>query len=140
MGSWEHFWRFFDDLWKNGRSVKTTNTPSLLVVFWGLGPPLESPGGCLGSVLGAMLEDVGSKMVFSWLYLAMFGHLGAKVGEQGRKMQQMTEKVGFLEAWRGEGVMQTQAMDLGYPPLRNSKGRGWSSHLHLELPTQPGNS
>ena len=28
----------------------------------------------------------------------MFGHLGAKVGEQGRKMQQMTEKVGFLEA------------------------------------------
>ena len=31
----------------------------------------------------------------------MFGHLGAKVGEQGRKMQQMTEKVGFLEAWRG---------------------------------------
>ena len=52
-----------------------------------------------------MLEDVGSKMVFSWLSEAMFGHLGAKVGEQGRKMQQITEKVGFLEAWRGEGVM-----------------------------------
>ena len=58
---------FFRDLWKNGRSVKTTDTPSLLVVFWGLGPPLEGPGGCLGSILGAMLEDVGSKMVFSWL-------------------------------------------------------------------------
>ena len=83
-----------------------------------------------------MLEDFGSKMVFSWLSRAMFGHLGAKVGEQGPKMQQMTEKVGFLEAWRGEGVTQVLAPDLGYPPLRNSKGRGWSSHLHLEA--QPG--
>ena len=46
-----------------------------------------------------MLEDVGSKMVFSWLSQAMLGHLGAKVGEQGRKMRRMTEKVGFLEAW-----------------------------------------
>ena len=67
-GSWEDFrLLFFCDLCKNGRSVKTTNTLSLLVVFWGLGPPLEGPGGCLGRVLGAMLEDVGSKMVFSWL-------------------------------------------------------------------------
>jgi hypothetical protein len=32
----------------------------------------------------------------------MFGHLGAKVGEQGRKMQQLSEKkIRFLEAWRG---------------------------------------
>ena len=52
----------------------------------------------------------------------MFGHLGAKVGEQGRKMQQMAEKVGFLEAWRGEGVMQVLAGNLGYPPLRIAKG------------------
>ena len=68
-----------------------------------MGPPLEGPGGCLGSVLEAMLEDVGSKMVFPWLSQAMLGHLGAKVGEQGRKMRRMTEKVGFLEAWRGRG-------------------------------------
>ena len=87
-----------------------------------------------------MLEDFGSKMEFSWLSRAMFGHLGAKVGEQERKMRQLSEKVGFLEAWRGEGVMQVLAEDLGYPPLRNSKGRGWSSHLHMELPTPPGNS
>ena len=46
----------------------------------------------------------------------MFGHLGAKVGEQGRKMQQIAEKVGFLEAWRGDGVMRVAAMDLGSPP------------------------
>ena len=58
---------FFRDLCKNGRSVKTNNTKTLWVVFWWLGPPLEGPGGCLGSVLGAMLEDGGSKMVLSWL-------------------------------------------------------------------------
>ena len=62
----------------------------------------------------------------------MFGHLGAKVGEQERKMQQMIEKVVFLEAWRGGGTDAVLATDLGSPPLRNSKGRGWSSHLHLE--------
>ena len=58
----------------------------------------------------------------------MFGHLGAKVGEQGRKMQQLSEKVGFLEAWRGEGMTQVAAEDLGSPPQR--KG--------LELPPPPG--
>ena len=69
-----------------------------------------------------MLEDFGSKMEFSWLSRAMFGHLGAKVGEQERKMRQLSEKVGFLEAWRGEGVMQVLAPDLGSPPLRIAKG------------------
>ena len=53
-----------------------------------------------------MLEDFGSKMEFSWPSRAMFGHLGAKVGEQERNMRQLSEKVGFLEAWRGEGVTQ----------------------------------
>ena len=106
---------FFRDLCKNSRSVKTNSTTALQVFFWGLGPPLEGPGGCLGSVLGAMLEDVGSKMVFSWLSQAMFGHLGAKVGEQGRKMQQLGEKVGFLEPLRGE-VTQLPRKISG-PPL-----------------------
>ena len=67
-------------------------------------------------VLGAMLEDVGSKMVCFWLSWAMFGHLGAKTGEQERKMRQMSEKVGFLVAWMGEGVTQGPATNLGYPP------------------------
>ena len=66
-GSWDHLWSLFLNFCKNGRSVKTNNATALLVFFWGLGPPLEGPGGCLGSVLGAMLEDGGSKMVFSWL-------------------------------------------------------------------------
>ena len=63
-----------------------------------------------------MLEDFGSKMEFSWLSRAMFGHLGAKVGEQGRKMRQLSENGGFLEAWRGVGAMRVHALDLGYPP------------------------
>ena len=63
-----------------------------------------------------MLEDFGSKMEFSWLSWAMFGHLGAKVGEQERKMRRLSEKVGFLEAWRGEGPTRVLAKDLGYPP------------------------
>ena len=44
---------------------------------------------------------------------------------------------GGLEGGGGDAILAT---DLGYPPLRNSKGRGWSSHLHLELSTPPGNS
>ena len=64
-----------------------------------------------------MLEDFGSKMEFSWLSRAMFGHLGAKVGEQERKMRHMSEKVGFLEAWRGGGTDASHAVNLGYPPL-----------------------
>ena len=63
-----------------------------------------------------MLEDFGSKMEFSWLSWAMFGHLGAKVGEQERKMRQLSEKVGFLEAWRGEGPMQFLRLFSGPPP------------------------
>ena len=61
----------------------------------------------------------------------MFGHLGAKVGEQGRKMQQMAEKVGFLEAWRGEGVMQSTQRISG-TPLKKLQRKG------LELPPPPG--
>ena len=96
--SWEHFKSLFLNLWKNNQSVKTTNTSSLLLVFWGLGPPPEGPGGCLGRVSGAMLEDIGSKMEIFSLSWAMSWHLGAKVGEQERKMRQMSEKIGFLEA------------------------------------------
>ena len=68
--------------------MKTINTPSLLVVFWGLGPPLEGPGGCLGRVLGAMLEDVGSKMVFFGISWEMLWHLGAKIAHRSAKTRQ----------------------------------------------------
>ena len=44
------------DLSKNRRSVKTTNATTLLVFFRGSGARLEDP-------LGAILDDVGSKMV-----------------------------------------------------------------------------
>ena len=48
-----------------------------------------------------MLEDFGSKMEFSWLSRAMFGHLGAKVGEQERKMGSWAKKLIF---GGGQGV------------------------------------
>ena len=76
----------------------------------------------------------------------MFGHLGAKVGEQGRKMQQMIEKVGFLVAREGGRAMPVHAPDLGYPPLRIAKGTAGAPpggfgyqlkklRLRLRLPT-----
>ena len=52
------------DLSKNSRSVKTTNATTLLVVFRGSGARLEGP-------LGAILDDVGSKMVSFGLSWAM---------------------------------------------------------------------
>ena len=61
----------------------------------------------------------------------MFGHLGAKVGEQGRKMRQLTENVGFLEAWRGEGVTQF-LRGISGTPLKKLQRKG------LELPPPPG--
>ena len=62
----------------------------------------------------------------------MFGHLGAKVGEQGRKMQQMAEKVGFLEAWRGGGTDASTGPGSRAPPLKKLQRKG------LELPPPPG--
>ena len=89
-GSWEHFWSVLSRSLGKWPKCKTTNPLSLLVFFmlWGLPPAC-----CLGRVVGAMLEDVGSKMVFSWLLKAMFGHLGAKIGEQERKMRQISSRL-----------------------------------------------
>ena len=81
-----------------------------------------------------MLEDVGSKMEFFWLSWAMLWHLGAKVGEQERKMRQMSEKVGFLEAWRG-GVRRKYMREISGTPLKNIQRRGWSSTWRLRLQT-----
>ena len=61
----------------------------------------------------------------------MFGHLGAKVGEQGRTMQQMAEKVGFLEAWRGGGTDAGVGAGSRVPPLKKLQRKG------LELPPPP---
>ena len=52
----DHFSDLERDLSKNSRSVKTTNTTTLFVVFRGSGARLEGP-------LGAILDDVGSRMV-----------------------------------------------------------------------------
>ena len=79
----------------------------------------------------------------------MFGHLGAKTGEQERKMRHMSEKVGFLEAWMGEGVTQflrgisgtlkkLQRKGLELPPPPGAPNSTWKLvelRLWMELPT-----
>ena len=55
-GILDHYSDLERDLSKNGRSVKTTNATTLLVVFGMSGARLEGP-------LGAVLDDDGSKMV-----------------------------------------------------------------------------
>ena len=67
-----HFSDLERDLSKNSGSVKMNNSPTLLVVFLGLGP-------CLETQLGAILDDVGSKMELFGLSWAMLGHLGDKM-------------------------------------------------------------
>ena len=80
----------------------------------------------------------------------MFGHLGAKVGEQGRKMQQMAEKVGFLEAWRRGGTDASTGSESRVSPLKKLQRKGLELHLEaggstwnlvdLRLEAQPENS
>ena len=61
----------------------------------------------------------------------MFGRLGAKTGEQERKMRHMIEKVGFFGGLEGGRATPVLAPDLGYPPKKlQRKG--------LELPPAPG--
>ena len=61
----KHFWWSWERSLEKLPKCKNEQRYNTFAVFFrgGLGPPLEDPGGCLGSVLGAMLEDVGSKMV-----------------------------------------------------------------------------
>ena len=73
------------DLSKNSRSVKTTNTTTLLMVFWRSGARLEAP-------LGTILEDAGSKMVSFGLSWAMLWHLGAKMANKSAKTKQHQRK------------------------------------------------
>ena len=108
------FGYFFRDLWKNGRSVKTNNTTALLLIFWGLGPPLEGPGGCLGRVLGALLEDVGSKMVF-------FGYLGRCCGILVPRWRTGAPRRGKIGELRRRGLLQGGS---------NPRGRSQMSPLH----------
>ena len=72
---------------KKARRVAPNMKP-ILGGFLGSGLPLEDPGGCLGSVLGAMLEDVGSKMVFFWISWEMLWHLDAKMAHRNAKTRQ----------------------------------------------------
>ena len=73
------------DLSKNRRSVKISDTTTLFVFFWESGVPLEAP-------LGAILDDVGSKMVSFGLSWAMVWHLGAKMANKSAETRQDMRK------------------------------------------------
>ena len=88
------FLRLGGDPSRNSRSVKTSNTLSLLVFFWGLGPPPEGPGDCLERFLGGMLEDVGSKMVFFGISWARRCQGRGKLGATVRPLWPETAKAG----------------------------------------------
>ena len=81
-GSWEHFWLLF--LRSLEKWLKCKNDQHSIT----FGSAPEGPGGCLGRVLGAMLEEVGSKMVFFGLSWEMLWHLGAKMAHRSAKTRQ----------------------------------------------------
>ena len=83
-GSWEHFWSPFSRSLEKWLKCKNDQPSITFGGFLGVG----GPGGCLGSVLGAMLEDVGSKMVFFWISWEMLWHLGAKIAHRSAKTRQ----------------------------------------------------
>ena len=68
----------------------------------------------LGRVSGAVLEDLGSKMVF----LIILGDAWkSKIGEQERKMWQLREKVHFLVRGSVDGrVVRVQSKESWSPP------------------------
>ena len=59
--------------------------------FWrfcsGFGASSGDPGGCLGRVLLAILEDAGSKIMFFELSCEMYRHLGAKMEDGARQLE-----------------------------------------------------
>ena len=122
----------FRDLWKNGRSVKTNNTMALLVVFWGLGPPLEGPGGCLGSVLGGY---VGRCWLQNGVFLAILGDVWTSWRQGWRtRAQDATHgrKSWIFGALEGGGPDASSRARSRVPPLKKLQRKG------LELPPPPG--
>ena len=142
--SWQLFLDLGRDLAKNCETHKNDDSTALLKVFWG-------PGAALGGYVGSSWRYVGLCWAIwtpSWSNLAtrlpILGDVWTswRQGWRTRAQDAADERNSWI-FWRpgwGEKMTQVHAGNLGYPPLRNSKGRGWSSHLHLELPTPPGNS
>ena len=92
-------------------------------------------------------EGFGSYVGRCWLqagvFLAILGDVWISWRQDWRTRAQDAadeRNSWFFGGLEGGGGDASFERNLGYPPLRNSKGRGWSSHLHLELPTPPGNS
>ena len=97
-----------------------------------MGPPLEGPGGCLGWVLGAMLEDVGSKIVF-------FGYLGRCCGILVPRWRTGAPRRGKIGELRRRELLQGGSNPRGdtrWSPLHPPKN-GFS-RMGLQTPTPTG--
>ena len=138
-GSWEHccshFLRFLEK-WPKCKNEQHSNT---FAVFLG------GVGASSGGSWRLSWERFGGYVGRCWLqdgvFLAILGDVWTSWRQGWRTRAQ--DAADDRKSWRpggGEGVMQGTRRISGTPPLRNCKGRGWSSHLHLELPTPPGNS
>ena len=108
------FGHSFHDLWKNGRSVKTSNTPR-----W-----------CFLGYLRRCLDI-----------------LAPRLANKGARCSSWAKKLDFWRPGGGGGrATRVAAPDLGYPPLRNTKGTAGAPpggfgyqlkklRLRLRLPT-----
>ena len=138
--SWDHLWSLFLRSLQKWPKCKNEQHYGTLGGFLGVG---ASSGGSWRLSWEPFGGYVGRWWLQDGVVLAILGDVWTswRQGWRTRAQDAAAERKSWiLEAWRVGGGDASLAPDLGYPPLRNSKGRGWSSHLHLELPTPPGNS
>ena len=138
--SWEHFCLLF--LRSLEKLPKRKNNQHSITFGGFLGVGASS-----GGFWRLSWEGFGSYVGRCWLqdgvFLAILGDVWTSWRQGWRtRVQDAADgrKSWIFGGLEGGGGDPTLATNLRYPPLRNSKGRGWSSHLHLELPTPPGNS
>ena len=125
---------FFRDLWKNGRSVKTTNTPSPLVVFWGWGLLWR----VLEAVLGGFWELCWKMLAPRWCF---FGYLGRCCGILAPRWRTGAPKRGKIGELRRRGPLLG-----GRDPFRTTRGsplhppKNGFSRMGLQTPTPDSDS
>ena len=138
-GSWEHFWLLFLRSLEKLPKCKNDQLYSTFATILGVG---ASSGGSWRLPWEGFGRYVGRLWLQDGVFLAILGDVwtswrqGWRTRAQDAADDRKSKNFGSLEGGRD----RCSSCDFSRVPLRNSKGRGWSSHLHLELPTPPGNS
>ena len=114
---------FFRDLCKNGRSVKTNNTPTLLVVFgdWGL------LWRVLEAVLGAFWGLCWKMLAPRWCFFGYLGRCCGILAPRWRTRAPRRGKIGELrrqEPLQGGGALRGAVTYPPAPPKKNPPGWG----------------